>query len=104
MKVGQASARAGQELMSKPKPLPRLTWDEQYLLCRAEEARTMADEIRHPECKRIMRGIAESYEYLARQTEELRRAVGTPGFPGTQKSKAIRKSVPPKRRTGDKGP
>ena len=42
MKVGQASARAGQELMSKPKPLPRLTWDEQYLLCRAEEARTMA--------------------------------------------------------------
>ena len=90
--------------MNKPKPLPRLTLDEQYLLYRAEEARTMADEIRHPECKRIMTGIAESYEYLARQTEEFRRAVGTPGSPGTHKSKVLRKNVPPKRGTGDEAP
>src|SRR5215467_11365665 len=90
-----------QELMSKPKPLPRLTWDEQYLLYRAEEARTMADEIRHPECRRIMTGIAESYEYLARQTKEFRRDVGTTASLGTQKLKALGKSVPPKRRTGN---
>jgi len=91
--------------MDKPKQGPmkkcgsRLTWDEQHLLYRAEEARTMADEIRHPECKRIMKGIAESYEYLARQAEEFRRAVGTPRSLGTQKPKALGKSVPPKCRT-----
>ena len=92
--------------MDKPKQRPekkcgsRLTWDEKHLLYRAEEARTMADEIRHPECKRIMTSIAESYEYLASQTKEFRRAVGTTTSLGMQKPKALGKSVLPKRRTG----
>jgi len=50
-------------------------WDDAYFLQRAKDARAMAEEIRHPECKRIMRGIAESYEHMARQTKEFQRAV-----------------------------
>ena len=83
--------------MSNSKPTRKLTWDEQHLLYRAEEARTMADEIRHPECKRIMIGIADSYEYLARQTEEFHRAIGKP----RSQKRIFHKGVPSKRHTID---
>jgi hypothetical protein len=54
--------------------MPKWTfWDESYYLQRAEEAREMAEEMRHPECIRIMGGIALSYEHMARQTKEFRR-------------------------------
>ena len=45
---------------------------------RAEEARTVADGMRSPETKRIMLGIAASYEVLAKRAEQ-RRAGHTPG-------------------------
>ena len=45
---------------------------------RAEEARTVADGMRNPETKRIMLGIAASYEVLAKRAEQ-RRAGHKPG-------------------------
>jgi hypothetical protein len=37
---------------------------------RAEEARALADQLRDPESRRIMLGIAVSYVILARRAEE----------------------------------
>jgi hypothetical protein len=48
------------ELMSNPQH-----WRE-----RAEEARTNAEQINDPEAKRLMLGIAASYERLALRAEE----------------------------------
>ena len=36
---------------------------------RAEEARAIAETMTHPETKRVMLGIAESYEKLAKAAE-----------------------------------
>lgn len=58
----------------KQRPMPKLIWDEDYWLHRAEEARTASDEIRNPECRRIMLGIADSYDRLAQQTKQFQEA------------------------------
>jgi len=68
---------SGEELMSRSRPTPKLAWDSAYFLQCADDARAMAEGMRHPECKRIMSGVAETYEHLARQTKEFRRAVAT---------------------------
>ena len=39
--------------------------DPEYWWSRAEEARTLAELMQHPDAKRIMLGIAEGYENLA---------------------------------------
>jgi DNA-directed RNA polymerase subunit N (RpoN/RPB10) len=59
--------------MTAKKPA-KLIWDEAYWLDRAEEARTLLEDIRHPECRRIMSEMAESYERLAEQTKRFREA------------------------------
>jgi hypothetical protein len=64
--------------MVQSKPMPKLIWDEEYWLHRAEEARTIGESIRHPECKRIMADIAESYMRLAGLTKAFQKAAATP--------------------------
>jgi hypothetical protein len=46
--------------------------DPNYLWSRAEEARTMAEQIRDVENKRLMMGVAETFEVLARRAEARR--------------------------------
>ena len=58
----------------KKKPLPQLVWDEAYWRHRAEEARAIEANLRHPECRRIMLEIAESYDRLAKLTTQFRSA------------------------------
>jgi hypothetical protein len=58
--------------MPAKKPIPKLIWDEAYWHHRAEEARTIADRLDNAECKRIMTGIAESYQRLAELTMAFR--------------------------------
>jgi len=41
---------------------------------RAEEARTIHDTLRDPDCKRLMNGIAECYERLADLTRDFQKA------------------------------
>jgi hypothetical protein len=67
--------------MTGPKPTTKLIWHEGYWRDRAEEARTIAEEIRNPECRRIMREIAGSYESLARLTNDFQSAAMTPQPP-----------------------
>jgi hypothetical protein len=55
-----------------------LIWDQEYWDHRAEVASTIGESIRHPECKRIMAEIAESYARLARLTRAFQNAAGTP--------------------------
>jgi len=64
--------------MAQSKPMPKLIWDEEYWLHRAEEAHTIGESIRHPECKRIMADIAESYARLARFTKDFQKAAAMP--------------------------
>jgi DNA-binding ferritin-like protein len=53
-------------------PIPRSALhDVEYWLKRAEEARTFADEMRDPETKSLMLGIAESYERIAKAYEKI---------------------------------
>jgi hypothetical protein len=44
--------------------------DPQYWRRRADEVRTLADELTDPEAKRKMLKIAEDYETLARRPEQ----------------------------------
>jgi hypothetical protein len=44
---------------------------------RAEEARVHADQLTDPQAKRMMLGIAESYDRLARRADERQLSVGT---------------------------
>jgi len=64
--------------MTSPKPTTKLIWHEGYWRDRAEEARAISEEIRNPECRRIMREIASSYEYLARLTNDFQNAAMAP--------------------------
>jgi hypothetical protein len=43
--------------------------DPDHFRSQAEEARTMAERMIDPEAKRLMIGVAETYEQLARRVE-----------------------------------
>jgi hypothetical protein len=60
--------------VKKKKPTVKLVWNEAYWNDRAEEARTIGQEIRNPECKRIMRDIADTYDRLATLTKNFQKA------------------------------
>ena len=45
-------------------------WDPQRWRFRAEEARTVADQMIHEEARSIMRRIANDYDHLAKVAEE----------------------------------
>jgi hypothetical protein len=63
--------------------MPKLIWDEEYWRHCAEEARSFAVDIRHPECKRIMDDIAKSYDRLAELSLEFR-GTAVEAFAATQ--------------------
>jgi len=63
---------------SSARASPKLIWSEQHWLFRAEEARTMLDDIKNPECRKIMSDIAETYARLATLTAGFHRAAGKP--------------------------
>ena len=46
--------------------------DPQHWRDRAEEIRSLAEQMSDPETKRIMKGIADDYEKLAKRAEERR--------------------------------
>jgi hypothetical protein len=50
--------------------------DPKHWRQRAEEARTVADEMTHPDSKRIMLRIVADYEELARRAERRLKAAG----------------------------
>jgi len=45
------------------------SWDPEHWRCRAEEARTAADQMIHDEAQTIMRRIAMDYDRLAKLAE-----------------------------------
>ena len=45
-------------------------WDPEHWCFRAEETRTVADQMTHEEARAIMRGIALDYDRLAKIAEE----------------------------------
>ena len=55
----------GKYLMSSAK----FFWDPQHWRFRAEEARTVADQMAHEEARTIMRRIANDYDRLAKFAE-----------------------------------
>jgi len=56
-------------------------WDPNHWRIRAEETRTVADQMTHEEARTIMRRIANDYDRLAKLAEEqlIDQARGTPG-------------------------
>jgi multidrug resistance efflux pump len=48
----------------------KFAWDPAQWRFRAEEARTVADQMTHEEARTIMRRIANDYDRLARLAEE----------------------------------
>ena len=59
----------------------RSVWDPEHWRFRAEEARTVADQMTHEEARTIMRRIANDYDRLAKLAEEqlVAQERGTPG-------------------------
>ena len=51
-------------------PSRKFTWDPEHWRFRAEEARTVADQMTHEEARTIMRRIANDYDRLAKLAEE----------------------------------
>jgi len=49
--------------------------DPEHWWSRAEEAKALAELMQHPDTKRLMLGIAEGYEQLARHIEIRRRGM-----------------------------
>ena len=47
----------------------KFAWDPQHWRFRAEEARTVADQMTHEEARTIMRRIANDYDHLAKLAE-----------------------------------
>jgi hypothetical protein len=45
--------------------MPKIIWNENYWLDRAEDARLMGGDLQNDDCRRIMHGIADCYEHLA---------------------------------------
>ena len=64
--------------VKKKKPTVKLVWNEAYWSDRAEEARTIGQEIRNPECRRIMRDIADAYDRLATLSKNFQKASMVP--------------------------
>ena len=50
-------------------PSRKFTWDPEHWRFRAEEARTVADQMTHEEARTIMRRIANDYGRLAKLAE-----------------------------------
>ena len=51
-------------------PCRKFAWDPAQWRFRAEEARTVADQMTHEEARTIMRRIANDYDRLAKRAEE----------------------------------
>ena len=51
-------------------PSRKFVWDPQHWRLRAEEVRTVADQMTHEESRAIMRRIALDYDRLAKLAEE----------------------------------
>jgi len=51
-------------------PSRKFVWDPGRWRIRAEEARTVADQMTHEEARTIMRRIANDYDRLAKVAEE----------------------------------
>ena len=51
-------------------PSRKFVWDPEHWRFRAEEARTVADQMTHEEARTIMRRIAKDYDRLAKLAEE----------------------------------
>jgi hypothetical protein len=51
-------------------PSSKFVWDPKRWRFRAEEARTVADQMTHEEARTIMRRIANDYDRLAKVAEE----------------------------------
>ena len=51
-------------------PSSKFVWDPQHWRFRAEEARTVADQMIHEEARTIVRRIANDYDRLAKVAEE----------------------------------
>jgi hypothetical protein len=51
-------------------PSRKFVWDPGHWRLRAEEARTVADQMTHEEARTIMRHIANDYDRLAKVAEE----------------------------------
>ena len=47
--------------------MPQRVNNPRYWRNYAEETRTIADQIKDPECKRLLMGVAETYAELARR-------------------------------------
>jgi hypothetical protein len=62
---GQGTARRGKLMISR-----KLIWDPNHWRFRAEEARTIADQMTHEAARTIMRRIANDYDRLAKVAEE----------------------------------
>jgi hypothetical protein len=50
--------------------MTKFVWDPEHWRFRAEEARTVADQMIHEEARTIMRRIANDYEGLAKLADE----------------------------------
>ena len=51
-------------------PSRKFIWDPNHWRFRAEEARTVADQMNHEQARTIMRRIANDYDHLAKVAEE----------------------------------
>jgi hypothetical protein len=51
-------------------PSRKFVWDPDHWRFRAEEARTVADQMTHEDARTIMRHIANDYDRLAKLAEE----------------------------------
>jgi hypothetical protein len=71
-------AREGTIALSMTRPPAKLIWNADHWLDRAEEALTMAADIRNPECKRVMVELAATYKHLAKLTTYFQAAAATP--------------------------
>jgi hypothetical protein len=66
-----ATAAEGRLSFSSTNPMPsrKFIWDPEHWRFRAEEARTVADQMTHEEARTIMRRIAMDYDRLAKLAE-----------------------------------